>query len=261
MSYLSGRKASRRKAAFRGASTTGNYLPDYTSRLSGTRRHEYTAQEWNANLAANDYVPIEMLKFWRTGDRTLITPDAEPTPTSGNNFQTAGVMNGSRIVRFQKKIHISNNTRTPTTAANRQDHSLDIYQVALSFFDAQLWEDFESPAGQDALVNMTTSGNGAGEVAWENPNRTLTANAVKNSKFTQHYMQLLGRVTVEAGGSTTLNINRVPPKCRRANSGMFWGLVFHNESNLNSGDGVNWTISTETSFEEIPSDERPPFVY
>jgi len=93
----------------------------------------------------------------------------------------------------------------------------------------------------------------------------ITENTIKNYKFLQHYIKKRGTVFVTNedggnGGEVTININRVPPKCRRSQTGMYWGLFFHNNSDKNGSETLNLDATIEESFEEIPSDNRLPYI-
>jgi hypothetical protein len=250
---------SRRPGRFN-ATSTGNYQPNYNYLQTSTRRHEFVSEHFNGNLSSGDYVPITMLRFKRTFDSG--NADVPPTPTEGNNYQSSSVFNGSRITNYRSKIHVENFEQSNATV--QKTFFLDVYEIALSFFDGSNWEGFDGGALQDSLVSFdgstSSTNHEAGEVSYVTPNVTLSANNVKNNVFTQKYMRHAGRIKVPWGDSITLNFNNVPPKCRRSNSGMFWGIVLHNDSVINS-DAFQVGITQETSFEEIPSETRLPFIY
>ncbi len=244
----------------RRTNSTLNRQSDYGYEQSGTLRHEFLAQhdsEFTTSvLAAGDYQQIDMLRFKRT---FTVSPDEPDTPTAGNNYQTPEVFNGSLIRDYSRVLKIT--SREATNNDTVKSFTLDIYQLVYSFFDAHTYEAFSLTAGLGNVVEFDNSGNDAGEVNFVSTHPTFTSNTVKNSKFLQRYIQLIGRVEIPVGQTVKLNINRIPPKVRRANSGMFWGLIIHNDSITNDANGFGGAISTETSFKELPSDNRLPFLY
>jgi hypothetical protein len=226
---------------------------DYGSRLTGIRRHEFTANV-GGSLAAGAYHEIPLLRFIRSAQSGV--DDVEPTATAGNNFQNPDVMNGSRVSNFQAKIIFNNQDSTASTITH--SHLFDVYEIQTSFFDAHVWNNFASSL---CPIDFDTSSTDEGEVDFKATPITLTDNNQKNSKFSQHYMRRIGRLEVPTGQRVIMNINRVPPKVRRSNFGMFWGLVVHNSSIVNDSDTLNVDITKEQSFTEIPSSERPPWLY
>lgn len=265
MSYLSRNKAISRSNRARGRLATNQFQPDYNYNQTSIRRHEVMIQHQASSsaLAGGDYIPITMLRFKRTFDPA--NADVPPTPTAGNNYQSVDVFNGSKVQNYQSKIFITNTEESSGSSSLIKSFYLDIYQVLLSFYDGNTWEDFAPGATQPALTDFdgstVPSNHDAGEVDWVSPNVTLSANAVKNNKFTQRFMRLIGRIQVPQGQTVSLNINRVPPKARRSNSGMFWGIALHNESSLNNANSIGVNVAQEVSFEEVPSEIRLPFVY
>ena len=175
-----------------------------------------------------------MLRFKRTFGAG---PDIEPTPTASNNYQSASVMNGSYIHDFVKKITILSQESVPNTGARNQLFKLDVYQIALSFYEAHYWEDFQTQAGQNALVNQETTGDTAGEVTFDG-STISSKNTILNSKYTQHYLRYLGTVEISAGEQKELIFNYIPTKCRRSNNGMFWGIVLHLDANENNSSAL-----------------------
>ena len=67
------------------------------------------------------------------GSANGVIDDVPLDPTASNNYQTANVMNGSYINNFNAKITLKNiDSSDPIT--------LDLYQVAVSFYDVLIWE-------------------------------------------------------------------------------------------------------------------------
>lgn len=256
MSYLS-RNANRRRGT---PTSTTNTQRNYSSRATSTRRHEFVATHLTGNLTGGSHIPIEMLAFKRTFSATV--EDVEPTPTAGNNFQSTSVMNGSRINNYQSRILI-NNLEGSETSGTMKGAYLDVYEIVLSFFDGYLWEEFDTGASQASLINFnqSTASINAGEVEFLTTQPTLSRNNVMNNKFTQQYLRHAGRVWVPQGETAVLPFSMAPPKCRRSNSGMFWGIVLHNDAVINQNTNLALQVSQEISFDEVPSDERLPFIY
>ena len=66
----------------------------------------------------------------------------------------------------------------------------------------------------------------------------------------------------DASGSVQkFRITRVPLKCRRSQTGMFWGLFFVNDSEKNLSNTLALDSFMEVSFNEHPSDNRLPYLY
>ncbi len=244
-------RSSRRNNRF----TTGNGQRDYGSEQSGMKRHEFLSQIYDNNLPSGDFIEISLARFKRSFS---VSPDSPDTPTASNNYQTEAVMNGSKIVNYATKLLIKNNQTTAGSATTDKSNYINIYQIAVSFYDAHTWNALQNA---NCPVDFDTSSDDEGEVDFKAIPITLTANAQKNSKFAQHYMQLVARLMIPAGQQQTININRIPPKCRRSNSGMFWGLCLHNDSILNNNETIPITVAQETSFNEIPADNRLPWLY
>ncbi len=251
----------RKSAVFspRGSQGLTTRQAPYVYNQSTSKRHDYEQQVHNGTLNGGQYIFLEMLKFKRSFNPAA--QDEEDTPTDANNYQTASVMNGSKIVDYQTRIRIIN--RELTNAAQIKSFFLDVYQIALSFWDAKIWQDIDVSTPQTALVSQNTSAASfeAGEVDERTPHPVLSPNTVKNFRFHQRYMQKLGTVEIPSQGSNTISINRVPAKCRRANNGMYWALVFHNADSLNGANQIDLTMTQDVSFKEIPSERRLPYVY
>ncbi len=229
---------------------------DYGTQQTGNWRHEFNSQLEGTSINTGEYVEVPLLRFARSFSGVADTP---PTPTASNNYQTARVFNGSKIVGFNAKLNIRSNEGVPVAGGTAiQTFYFDIYEIATSFFDAHTWNGLASTL---CPVDFDTSATDEGEVDFKSTPISLTDNTQKNSKFSQHYMRKIARVQVEPGKAVTLNINRIPAKCRRANSGMFWGLIIHNENNINDSNQFDGTVWYETCFLEIPSEHRLPWIY
>lgn len=238
--------------------------PNFSYRGTGTRRHEWASSIANtSSLAVGDYFLSQHVRFVRTfGSGSPPAADVEPTPTVGNNFQTPSVMNGSKIVNFRKRIKIKNNQTTTVSTSTQKTVTLQVYEMAFSFWDAYLFDQWGTNAGlPDDIVDFLSSTNEEGEVPVNNTHPTLTINLIKNSRFLQRYLRHVGQIVMAPGEEVELLLNRVPPKCRRSNFGMFWAHLFLNDSTLNAGEAIAITANEETSFEEIPSDERQGWLY
>lgn len=230
---------------------------NYKSLQTAQRRHDYLAGNPNvgapAALLGLDYFGVTIARFRRSfGAGT----DDLPTPTSGNNYQTPDVMNGSEIRDLQAKIRISNKSTTDPAI-------LTVYKVAWSFYDGYVQL---LPAGTEAL-GFTTGGtpNAAGQVDWATlTSGAMNENTILNSKFLQHFYQKLGDITLgqEGTGKETveININGIPSKCKRSQTGMFFGYIFANDSDKNEGRTLALDYSFLNHFIEIPSENRLPWL-
>lgn len=230
-------------------------LKDYGPRQSGLRRHQFTSGGLNGFLvmAAGAYGQVELLTFRRTFSGAA--DDVEPTPTASNNFQTTQVMNGSYISRYRAVINIENSDNTKGTY-------LDVYEVQVSFWDVFLWNSI-FPTQCPYTFDNTGVGppDTRGFVAPKAITSTLIVeNTIKNHKFLQHFIKHRGTIYIGALGQDNnkaqVVIDRVPPKVRRSNNGMHWGLLFHNNSDKNGALGANFVATCEYDFDEIPSSDR-----
>lgn len=235
----------------------------YGSELTGTRRHQFIAQPVAPAagvgvVAPNEWLGFELASFKRTFDAG-VTDDSPPTPTASNNYQTPDVFNGSKIHNFSAKIKIQN-----VSASNSA--IWDVYEFALSFYDVLLWRQIQPATCPLRFSVVGSPGATQGEVTWMSPidATTVLSNTIKNFKFIQHYMHHKGTVTLTPtdGGqpNAEININRLPPKCRRSQTGMFYGILLHNDSNKNDSNTLNSDASVEVSFNETPSDNRLPYI-
>lgn len=227
----------------------------YVSQQSGGRRHQFQSLSNGTPLTLTTglYFQFILARFRRSFDSGADTP---PTATASNNFQSADVFNGSKITNYNAVIRIKNRGAV--------GGYLDVYEVALSFFDVLIWNTIQ-PTACPFTIDTSTS-NLEGIVAPKAITNTLVvANTIKNFKFVAHYMKHRGTVFVTNedggnGGEVTININKVPAKCRRSQTGMFWGLIFHNDSDKNGSETLILDATINASFEEIPSDNRLPFL-
>lgn len=218
-------------------------------------RHEYDSQLEGTSIAAGAYVEVPLLRFSRSFSGTADTP---PSPTASNNYQTERVFNGSRVQRFNAVMNIQSFEKSSPSGDAAQDFQLDLYAMVTSFYDAYV---FNGLFPTLCPVDFDTSSTNEGEVDFKSVPITLTTNGYKNYKFVQHYMKYLGRIVIPQGGNANININKIPSKCIRSQTGMFWGLMVHNPSQLNSGNAFQGAVQLSSSFEEIPSDERLPWLY
>lgn len=231
----------------------------YVSQQSGAKRHQFQglAIGTPSALTAGLYFYFNMAWFYRSAPGA--TDDVPLSPTASNNYQSGAVMNGSKIVNYNAKIKIRNRGAI--------SGYLDVYQVAVSFYDVLIWNTL-FPTACPFTFDTTTVGpaDKRGEVNGKAITNTLVAkNTIKNFKFLQHYIQHKGTVFVTNedggnGGEVTINVNRVPPKCRRSQTGMYWGLIFHNDSDSNGTEALALDATYDVSFEEIPSDNRLPYL-
>lgn len=233
----------------------------YESLVTGTKRHQFTTVQALGNpdiLLPGEYFMHFMLGFSRSA--TGSTNDVPLPPTDSNNYQTQSVMNGSYISGYQADITIKNlGSGNPVT--------LDIYQVAVSFWDVLVWDSLLASACPITFDNVTVGpADLRGAIGFKTVTATLIVeNIIKNKKFLQHYIQKIGSVTLtsEDGNDpfTKFRVNRVPLKCRRSQTGMFWGLFFVNDSEKNNSDTLNLDTFMELSFNEHPSENRLPYLY
>lgn len=220
---------------------------------SGKRRHQFTTAGSPATaVLANQYFYMPLAQFRRTFGAS---DDNPPTPTASNNFQTESVMNGSRIENYQAKITIKN------TSASTGIY-LDIYEIAVSFYDVLVWNTI-IPTSCPLTFDSTTVGppDLRGQVDEKAVSATLiTDGNFKNYKTVQRYMRKIGTIYLSpSDGNQSQHevlVNRVPPKCRRSQNGMYWGLFFHNDTTKNNAATFAGVASAEISFDEVPSDNR-----
>lgn len=233
---------------------------DYSRSGYGIFRHEYTsAVLGSGSIASNSYLPVPLLEFRRTFDIGGGVDDKPPTPTAGNNFQTPEVFNGSRIQNFEATLHMR------MTGASTLGAWITVYQLACSFFDAYLLDNIYPSQSPVTFTSTIGTEDHRGEVNLKTPSATLiSTNLNKSIKFLQHYIRPVGKIYIPTananGAGTDIVINKIPMKCRRANSGMFWGLFLHNDGTDNNSSPVSVQCDVEVKFDEIPSEFRLPYL-
>ncbi len=231
----------------------------YTSEQTVKRRHEYQQNGPSylnvANsLAPNEWIGFDLAKFHRTFSGSVA--DVDPTATASNNYQTSQVMNGSHIQNMKAKVTIKNLSTTG-------DFILDVYLVSMSFYDA-----LTSQIVYAGIIphTMETSGTlDRGNIDFSTPSGTnLLPNSINNYKGVQRLYHHLGSVelTQETGSSPNaeININHIPEKCRRSQTGMYYGIIISNSSAKNNALSLPYDSSLDVSFDEIPSAQRLPFL-
>ncbi len=232
----------------------------YVPQQSGSKRHQYqqgAIAKVGQTLPAGEYFYFPIMSFARS--KTGGASDIPLSATASNNYQTDKVFNGGRIVNYTGVIKIRNRGAIGIY--------LDIYQVAVSFYDVLVWNTLFATACPFNFDSTTTGppdlrGAITGKVI---TTTLITKNTIKNFKFLQHYIQHIGTVYVTNedggnGGEVTLNINKIPPKCRRSQTGMMWALFFHNDSDSNGAETLSYDATLDSSFDEIPSDNRLPYI-
>ncbi len=248
------RSASRYSGAPAGMNVRGgvsNFNRSYKSEGAGIRRHQVISTIAGLDsIALGDTATATICRFKRSFDATA---DGEPTPTASNNFQSFSVMNGSKIQKLTAKIKINNQ-------GSATGIYLDVYEVVTSFSDALFMETTypaESPVTYDSGVDIDSQG----EVSFSG--NAFTENIYKNFKGIQRNMRFLGTMymTSEDGGtpSAEFMIQGAPPKCRRSQTGMMYGLVFNYSSTKNTTALATMDASIEVNFEELPASNRIPY--
>lgn len=231
----------------------------YVSESSGLRRHEITSvlQGTPAAILPNEYIFTYLLQFKRAFGAA---DDSEPTATASNNYQTWAVMNGSKVGNFTAKIDIANQSAS-------QPAYLDVYTVAVSFYDVLVWNTI-LPTQCPFTFDSTTTGppNLQGAVSAKAVSATLiTENGYKNYKIVQHYMKKVGTIYMSPsdGGKSNAQIviDRVPAKCKRSQTGMLFAVILHNPTTKNNAATLNVDATLDLSFNEYPSSNRLPFIY
>lgn len=195
------------------------------------------------------YAAIELLGFERAFSAGA---DSPPTPIANTtNFQSTRVFNGSRVENYSAKINLRN--ETPDTPVY-----LDVYMSAISFYEGLVWTTVWNSACPVTFVN-TLGGTNGGEVALKTPIIGLVdLQTINDSAFIQRFIRPIGTITVPpagAGGTAAINVNHVPAKCRRSNTGMHWAIYFANDALKNQGDKAV-RITADISFDEIPGAAR-----
>ena len=119
------------------------------------------------------------------------------------------------------------------------------------------------------MVEMDTTTIGPpdirGNVQFKSPLPAFTENQYKNLKFNQHYMKHAGTVFVgsedASNNSLEINLNNLPSKNKRSQTGNFYGVLLHNSSTKNDSVTLNMETTLEIGFMEHPSENRLPYIY
>lgn len=229
-------------------------LQRFQNPTSSVRRHQFhvgaTYPGAGTTITQQIYAYINLLSFERTFGAGADTPDTPIANTS--NYPTAKVFNGSRIGNYSASIQLRN--ETPNTPVY-----LDVYMVALSFFDALVWNTVYAAACPVASGNFALGSIQGGEVTQKAPAVGLVDyQTINDSTFLQRFIKPMGTITVppiDSGGVAQVNLSRVPGKCRRSQTGMFWAIYFANDALKNQGDKAV-RIVADIDFDEIPSAVR-----
>ena len=164
-------------------------------------------------------------------------------------------MNGSSISNFKSHWRITNNDTNDTC-------NLDIFQIATSYFDVPSWGLLN--ADGNPLNDSGAAANVEGQVTWKGIHPAdLSIQDWNNLKTQQHYMQHMGTVTIgnaDNENTVELELNRIPPKVRRSQTGMFWGLLFLYDFTKNSAAVADLDFNQTVKFDEHPSDQRLPYL-
>ncbi len=228
---------------------------DYVKESSAVRRHEVIASFGLDAITLGDYATLDLCRFRRTFGAGI---DDEPSPTASNNFQTADVMNGSKIDQFEATIKLA--SKSGSTA-----QYFDVYAFEYSFSDALWLETLYNVHTPTEFNHLGGAPNVQGQVNFKAVHVTFSQNNFKNFKGMQRHIKHLGTVYLSTndGGSTSaeFTIRGLPAKCRRSQTGMFYGLIFHLSTEKNSIANASVTESVEIKFRETPSSNRLPFVW
>lgn len=237
-------------------SKTSPPIPDYGFQETALRRHRFiddTPIEGNPNsLVVDQYFLVELTRFRRSFGAGSDDP---PTPTDSNNYASDDVFNGSKIENFNTIITLKNiNGSRPA--------SLDVFEIAVSFWDVLVWD---TVFPTKCPLSFITTATNEGEIQTKTPTTTLVDyNDWLSFKFLQHYMKYKGTLNIGPAGSANnqanIVINGLPPKCRRSQTGMWYGYVFKNSAERNEGITLTLDYSKEVSFDEIPSENRLPYI-
>lgn len=227
---------------------------NYKSEQTAVRRHEFISKIPGLRpIDLGDFAQLVLCRFKRSFGAGADDP---PTPTASNNYQSTSVFNGSAIRGFTADIKLSNVSSGDTIY-------IDVYSLVYSFSDS-IYQD--AVYDTSCPVFFDTSGIDVnGETKFKVAPITWTENNFNNFKGLQRNIRLLGTValTSEDGGSPNaeFTIRGLPAKCRRSQTGMFYGLMFHYGASKNTEATQNIESSVAIKFEEIPSSERVPFVW
>lgn len=230
-------------------------LDNYQVLDTAVRRHQFTASAPQlgtpAALLPNEYFITRLLKFKRTFGAGADDP---PSPTASNNYQSSTVFNGSKVGNMDAVVRLKNN-------GTAQEATLDIYEIALSFFDALIWN---SVRPTNCPFTFTTAGVTSGELV----EKAIVATTIldsdwNNFKFQQRYLRKVGTVTIpntDGDNVVEFRVNQIPPKCRRSQTGMYYGYIFANDSNKNAAATLALDYSLEEKFDEFPAENRLPYI-
>ena len=225
---------------------------NYKSEQTAMRRHEFTSQITGlASINLGDYAQTALVKFKRSFGSGNDDP---PTATASNNYQTSNVFNGSSIRNYTASVKISN-------MGSSAGIYLDVYAIVTSFSDALYMDTLYN--AESPVEFSTAPAEEAGDVNFKSPPIIWTENNYKNFKGIQRNVKFLGTLFMssEDGGtpSAVFNIRGIPPKCKRSQTGMFYGLIFHYSSLKNTTAVATMDATIDVSFDEIPASNRVPY--
>lgn len=248
------RNISRIQASPTFRNTTGNIGStgrNYVSEQSGTKRHEFIGKiPQLEQITLGDYAELTLLRFRRSFGAGA---DDVDTPTASNNYQTPDLMNGSKAVDYSCDVKIA--------STNKNSTYLDVYSIVTSFGDME-YANVIYP-NEYPVEMLSDAANNSGTTRFKSPHPTWTENTFKNFKGIQRTIHQLGTLYLssEDGGSTgaQFKIQGLPPKVRRANSGMMYALMFHYSFDKNSDMTATFDPTAEIKFKEIPTENRIPF--
>ncbi len=259
MSYRTNRR--RRSYSRNSRNSSLHHQTNYVSEHTASRRHEFqtgATRPPGTTLGAGDYLYFPLLQFRRTFHST--TENQDPTPTASNNYASTTVMNGSQVRNFSATITLQNR-------ASIGGH-LDVYEVICSFYDVLIWDTLNNNLCPFSFQTELTTGESdkRGTVYGKTiAPKYMSKNQIKSYKYIQRYVKHRGLAWLPTedggnGGKVVIQINRVPPKCVRSQTGMFWALFFVNDSGQNGSQTLNLDAQADISFNEIPSAERLPYL-
>ena len=235
---------------------TGRSGNNFKNLGSSIRRHNLNVNIASGQTAIDSgevlYVNVcQMQRTFGSGD------DEEPTPTASNNFAAAGVMNGSNIYNQKTSVKIQNEGAQP--------HYLNVYGVSLSFSDAIYASAIMGNSFPYTMETVDNTPDQRGVITPMDPNLTTFDDTIwRNFMTLQRYVTKIGTInlgTHDSGdrGVAELNFNGVPPKCRKSQTGMYYGYIIQNDGILNNAAAFNGNIIQQTNFEEVPSNNRLPY--
>lgn len=222
-------------------------LKNYANQQTTTLRHQTQSVNTEfASIAAGSYATYHIARLFRAG----------VAATASNNVQSNKVNNGSTIGNLKLNIYAKSLSSSTT-------FKIDVYSVALSFYDALIWDTVQPTY---CPVTFSTVGGAEGNVTFDTPSATvIVPNAINNFTFLQHYIKRVGSLiltpTDGADSVATLQLTKFPAKVRRSQTGMFYGLIFHNDSDTNGAGTFTGIMNCDLSFDEYPSDSGMPYLY